>query len=287
MITRLIILICLIHSQCPAATIKGTVKDSETGEILNHATVALSATKFGSSVDNVGMYKIDSVQPGVYVLVVHALAYVSVFDTVRVMSNDDVVIREISLQKPKVESTPELERYHARLQQLRMANRLVSIRIDSVKFENNFVTVFPSFSNTSDLPVYVLRCHQCINPIEPIVKSSRRKPVQQNAIRIDCVGEKIFPDSSDLIELKPHSSISYPPVTLELYDFSRYAPDVYSISIKYVYKKPDYLCCYGFRNDYREQYRDNIKVMTTALRGEFVSVNSKKVSNHKSANKNH
>ncbi|NWF66426.1 MAG: carboxypeptidase-like regulatory domain-containing protein, partial [Campylobacterales bacterium] len=75
----IVIFITLITLQNLSAqtkgSITGTVIDKSTGEALIGANVILQGTKQGASTDIEGKFRINSVEPGTYTLVISMISY--------------------------------------------------------------------------------------------------------------------------------------------------------------------------------------------------------------------
>lgn len=100
----IVIIITLILSQNLSAqskgTITGTVIDKSTGETLIGANVILQGTKQGASTDIEGKFRINSVEPGTYTLVISMISYSKL-----VVPN--VIVKANNVSKYDVALTPE------------------------------------------------------------------------------------------------------------------------------------------------------------------------------------
>ncbi|GAB4043289.1 TonB-dependent receptor [Spirosoma jeollabukense] len=91
----LYVLLLLGSLAVQAATLKGSVMDSRTGEPLIGATVSLANTKFGGTVGLDGNYLIKGVPAGTYTYLVQYVSYQKTHKTIVV--NNDVFIQNFTL----------------------------------------------------------------------------------------------------------------------------------------------------------------------------------------------
>ena len=283
-----IILIYLTSFQtAPGNIVRGTVLDTFNNEAVTHANLMVHGLDvrrippgkaYGSSIRRDGSYETHEIPVGTYLFRVSAFGYLTYIDTIALTKSGQVLVKDILLEPAIVESPPEREQYHQRLAKDNAKKPILTIQLDRHTFKNGFLTINPSVRNSATMPIVLLRINECINPISAILKDSTGEIVRANLIRVDCMG-KLFPDSTDTIQIQPSQTLEYPPVHLELYDFNRLPPGRYSVSLKYQFQKPRQLCCANFRPDYRTKYDSEIETLTTALRGEFLSINSISIEN--------
>lgn len=255
-------------------TIEGTIVDQESRQPLVGAIVALRDLGLGTHTAGDGRYQFSGVPTGQHVLQVQLLGYVDELDTVSLADSDSMLVHDITLERPWIESTEERDAYHAALEKENRQEAVLSIHVDSFALHGGSVTLFTSMRNNSTLPISLLRVFQCIEPARAIVVDSTGKVVPEQAVWVDCVGEKVFPDSSDVIQIPPSGTIRYPALVVWQYDFTRLPAGVYSAAIEYTYSPPKAFCCYNFRTDYRSRYANNIFTMTSVLRGTYRSENT-------------
>lgn len=74
-----------------ANTISGRIIDSETGQPIIGVNVYLSGTLFGTTTDEIGKYKINSIPPGSHELVVSMIGYLSKNTTALIKQNSNLV----------------------------------------------------------------------------------------------------------------------------------------------------------------------------------------------------
>ncbi len=261
------------------ASVKGTVTDASNGEPIPGSGVVLGNSSLGTTSSPGGSYEFKSLSAGTYVLSATHLGYVSSFDTVTIADSTQVLIHDIVLRLPVIVRDPYVEEYHARLQTQNRTAQILLIHIDCDTIREGFLTLHASMTNNSTIPFSVLRMYECINPIVPVVYDSAGTAVPPNLIRIDCAGEKIFPDRYDMIRVPEGHTIDYPPIVLQYYDFKKLPAGTYTISVTYRFSPPDALCCRNFPPDYRVKYADQIRTLNEVLRGEFNSSNTVRFSN--------
>jgi len=276
----LILLIALKASF--GGTVKGTVFDTYENKPVTRANVMIHGLEvsaippgkaYGAAVDRNGSFEIKEIPVGTYIFRVSSRGYVSFMDTISLTQPNQLLVKNILLEPALVGSSPAREQYHQRLAEENAKQPILTIQLKSYTFKDGFITINPSVQNSSTVPIVLLRINECINPITPIVKDSTGEIIRSNLITIDCIG-KSFPDSTDTIEVQPSQTVDYPPVTLELYDFRLLPRGIYSISLVYRFRKPRQLSFTNIRPGYRTEYKSEIETITTALRGEFLSLNS-------------
>ena len=227
-----------------------------------------------ASVDGKGHFSFEDVPPGNYVLTANALGLVSQSNSIHVVDSLKTYNLDIFLSEATVDSNPETEKYHQRLQKENNKFPILTLTIEHFVFRNGFVIVYPSVRNNTDMFFYMIRPFECINSFSAIIKDENGKDIGRNTARMDCVGEKIYPTRDDLIPIPEKQIVDCPPVTLEFYDFSRLPEGIYTLQLKYEYDKPPYLGGQSFGTDYRKVHQDEINTLIIALRGEYISSNS-------------
>lgn len=275
--TRLCIFSLIVaHCTLSAAVIKGSVKSREDHKPINPSCMAfILNSKLGSATDPSGNYFINNVPIGKHVVRFSAITFVTQIETIAVADSNETIICNVELQTPLLESTPAIEEYQRKLEAENSKNPILTIHLDCMVFRDGFVTVHSSMRNNSKAWSFnVMRICECLNPIEAIVKDTNGKMIRPNLMRIDCVGEKIYPDWYDQIRVPEDQTIDYVPVKLEYYDFRRLPEGIYTIALKYKHQVPHQLCCFSYGPDYREKYKATIEILLTTLRGEYVSSNT-------------
>jgi len=269
----------LAISEIYGATLKGTITLQDGQRSYELITVGIKGTVLGSLVDKNGLYEIEHVPIGRHIVAFYGLTYISKYDTLIVADSNSITIHNVTLNVPLVESNDSLEKYHQRIDRENEKQKVLQIELHGYSFVNGRLKIQVSMHNTSSMPLNILRVEQCILPIEAIVRDSAGKIVRPTEIRVDCVGEKIFPDSNDVITLPEGKTITYPAVMLDYYNFNILPTGKYDVLLKYIFHKPGRLCCYNFTSKYKETYADVIKTYISSLRGEYESVNMLTVEN--------
>ena len=259
-------------------TIKGIVTDSRTGEPLTGADVIVKGTHMGAATDNNGFYIIENVPPGEYIINASFIVYGSQGDSISMKKHDDIIELNIVLKSPIVDlnsvSTQQLEMYHERIQEANKIRPAMRVTIDSLVYSKPYLSAYLSMTNQSNDSFYIFKNYPCFEVIKPIITDSRNKLITQNAVMVDCVGEKTCPDSADLIFIRPGQKIKYPATTLRFYNFSSFPHGTYFITIKYEFKKPEQI------NTFYCLGNTVINALITGLRGTYASSNTLTFVNH-------
>lgn len=267
-------------SLCIAGSICGRVTSESDGTPVVSAVVQLVGLRNGSVTTGDGTFQINNISPGLHTLRCSMPSFITATATVQVHDSSETVIHDFVLGVPIVDSPPSVEEYHHALQARNSQKPVLFIHLDSLGFKEGLITFHASMTNTADMPIYILRVDQCIDPISAIVRDSTGMLIKRNMTGSDCVGEKIYPDTTDEILITPGQTLNYPPCTLESHNFTHLPPGIYSIALTYEFKKPDQLCCYSFSADYKTRYANIISVLTTVLRGRYTSSNELTIANH-------
>ena len=195
-------------------------------------------------------------------------------DTLFVEEENQEIYKTYFLERSVIESNNETEKYHQQLQSYSLKDSLLLINVDSLRITKDKMYLSFSFFNYSEYPIYILRTIECIEPIKIILIDENGQTFKPSAFRIDCVGDKKYPDSSDLIEILPKTKINYP-----TYHFlNLFRPELhsgyYNVKVIYEYKKPENFGGTNHKN-YRDVWKNEIETMTKTLRGKHVSKNYK------------
>ncbi|MBD3170274.1 MAG: TonB-dependent receptor [candidate division Zixibacteria bacterium] len=97
--------VLLSASWLGAATLKGYVRDANTGEVLYGASVYVKGTQYGAPTDRTGRYSIPNLPPGEYTVVYSYLGYDEMSKTVD-LGSGEAVIENITLEPRLVEMEP-------------------------------------------------------------------------------------------------------------------------------------------------------------------------------------
>jgi len=111
-------------------TLRGFIKDAETGEPVIFITVGLDGTNYGTTTDGNGYYSLTKVPEGTYTLIVKTLEYIEIRKSVTLESNR-VVTENILLEKNIIELGT------------------VNISVESIRPQD--IKRLPSFGGQSDI----------------------------------------------------------------------------------------------------------------------------------------
>ena len=106
------LLICFFHSESLAqkATLKGLIKDSETGEVLPAANIIVQRSgdsfRTGRSSDLNGTFEIQNLDPGTYTVTVSYIGYVKYINTEVQLEPGETKVLEIALVPTAVKVNP-------------------------------------------------------------------------------------------------------------------------------------------------------------------------------------
>ncbi len=269
----ILFLIILLNFSSNAAVVRGKVIDSRTLAPLIGVNIFVLNTNLGTVTDVNGQFVINNIPMGKHVIRLTYIAYSTLIDTVEIKSLNDTLTLNFLLKPLIIDldsvSSPENEAYHKKLEDLNKIKPVLSINIDSLSYSNYFLTAFLSFTNESFLPLYVLKNYPCFNVIYPLITDATGRLIKRNRLMIDCMGEKTCVDTADLIKIAPGRTIKYPAVKLMFFGFDRIKNGTCKIKIKYEFDKPKTINLFYCRS------KNNIKALITALRGSYISQNSK------------
>lgn len=85
------------------STLRGFIKDAETGEPLFSATVGLEGTPYGSQTDENGYFSINKIPKGTYTLFVSAFDHAPLKESITIEGDGKVLSRNILLKKKEIE----------------------------------------------------------------------------------------------------------------------------------------------------------------------------------------
>ncbi len=264
-----IFFLLIFNTTIPSATIKGYITDSDNGLPLIGADVIVMNTNKCAATDVKGFYIIKDLPIGKYVLRTRYIAYIDRFDSIEIKSQDEVLKFNIRLRTDVIYldsvTTPEIEAYHKKLQEINKIKPVLSIETDSLKYLDFSLRAFLSMTNNAKDSIYVFRNYDCFTVIKPTMKDSTGKLIRETSFDIDCMGEKTCPNSRDLILIGAGKTIKYSTI-LSHYDFRRIPKGRYSVKIGYEFKLPNEflraLCSVS-----------SAKVFLKGLRGTYISSN--------------
>lgn len=283
-IISIFIISIIFSSEYFSATIQGYVIDKETLQPLVHVNVIIDNGEIGTTTDKNGFFVLKDVSVGMHSIRASFIGYNSYFDSINIKEINETVELKIKLDVGVIyiDTVSEIENYHRYFDKYN-SEEILKILLDSLSIDKNdtsILKVYSTFYNKTDTPIYVIRDIECLRMIEPEVVNSNGKLMKSNAIFVDCVGEKIMPDSSDFIKILPNDSINYPPVFLYFNIFTHYPKDDYKISLSYKYERRNTLPgTYWNTELYAKKFKEQFYYYNMALRGEYKSTNYLKFNN--------
>jgi hypothetical protein len=267
-----------LFSTSNGAEISGQVTDSDTGLPLPGVNIVIEGTAKIAASDKNGNFKLSGLEKGQHRITLRYMFYRSCKDTIEV--NENSVIHKnykLELNKILLDPVPKFENYHSKIEQLAKTQNILTLKLKNVELLNGTVFFRCTLRNESSLPINILLTSECWRPLVSIISNSNGEIIKKNCVDLSCdTPTRMYPDSSDMITLKPLESFEYPVTEAYLYNFSHLPKDVYHIKLKYKFKKPEYILP---QMDIREDLNQCIQVLNILLRGEFVSVNSLKFKN--------
>jgi CarboxypepD_reg-like domain len=273
--SKIVFVLIIAFSSCTYSqsyyTLTGHVSDAENGDNLIGANIVVLGLNLGAATDVNGNFIIKNIPNGVHIIKCDYIGYKFRKDTVQFSGEEKTVNLKIELKIPRgtIIFNPEIEEYQNRLKKLAEKDSLLNIHIDSLKYNDGNVTAFLKFINLSSDTLYVIKACSCFHVIKSSVISLNDSGiVKSNVILLDC---DVMPYSlinmSDLIMIKPFTTIEYPPTPIYEYNFNfKWFPvGKYSLRVKYKFGGPASLS-----GSYASPLDDAILL---ALRGEFNSDN--------------
>lgn len=283
-IISVFILSIIFSSEYFSATIQGYVLDKGNFQPLIHANVFIDNGEIGSATDRNGFFVLKNVSLGMHSIKASYVGYNSYSDSVNIKDINETVelIIKLDVGVIYIDTVTEIENYHRYFNKYD-SEEILKIFLDSLSIDKNdtsLLKIYSTFYNKTDTTIYVIRDIECLRMIEPEVLNSDGKLMKVNATFVDCVSEKIMPDSSDFIKILPNNSIKYPPVYLYFNRFTHYPLDDYKISLLYKYERRNTLPgTYWDTELYAKKFKEQFYYYNMALRGEFKSINYLKFNN--------
>lgn len=141
-------LLAFSHTLFAQGTIRGFVKDKETGQPVLYLNLGLEGTTFGAQTDENGYYTLTKIPAGSYVLVISNFEFTTVRDTI-VVKNNQVVARNYLLEKGGDVVIGEVEINSNR------SDRLNNINIGVETIRSKDIKRIPSIGGQGDLAQYL------------------------------------------------------------------------------------------------------------------------------------
>ncbi len=269
-------MVVLFQGITMSATVTGFVKSQGTGKPVKSASVVITnhdGYVKGTTVIGEGLYIINDVKIGTYIIATGAAGFVTRTDTLVIRRAQTTYDVDIVLSEALVESNPITEDYHRQLRDMNAQYPIITMKIEHYMVRHGIMVIYPSVQNNTKFSFHIIRPLPCVNYFSAIVRDYYGKEVYTNYIRTDCVGEKLYPTREDRIQIPEQQTVDCPPVKLEFYNFNMLPKGTYTIRLKYHFEKSTLLAGLDCNPDYRKRYEDLISTLITTLRGEYESIN--------------
>jgi len=268
----------LMGTSTSAGTITGKVTDSRTGAALAGVNMVIEGTNSGASTDESGHYVINDVPRGRYNLRAGFFGYCVQTKRIRIFLNRSTITENFELTHPAI-PVVESDSVKAYQDEIYRSRNPISIIIDTLMLKNHRVELKVSLRNMlQHHDLNILRSVKCFPIFRVVIHDSAGNPVPRPG-NLGCDdGLNPLPKSSDLFIIKARQTVQYPDPVASDHVLDWMEPGRYTVRVEYQYKLlktlgPAYvggLNCDGSRND----YHDEIDVLTWILRGHYVSTNN-------------
>ena len=147
---RLIPLLLFAAALLPlsAQTVKGTLSDSETGEVIPFANVVLEGTRYGAATDINGFYLINKMPEGAYTLRVRFVGYQEYSEPITIKKGE-TLIRNIALKSESKTLSA------VNVTDNRIEERKIQTQVSVEKITASQIQQMPSIGGTADLAQYL------------------------------------------------------------------------------------------------------------------------------------
>ena len=147
---RLIPLLLFAAALLPlsAQTVKGTLSDSETGEVIPFANVVLEGTRYGAATDINGFYLINKMPEGAYTLRVRFVGYQEYSEPISIKKGE-TLIRNIALKSESKTLSA------VNVTDNRIEERKIQTQVSVEKITASQIQQMPSIGGTADLAQYL------------------------------------------------------------------------------------------------------------------------------------
>lgn len=268
----IISLFYLLYNCLLSATISGTVTDLETGKPIIGAQIILVDTNTGTYSDVSGNYVIDSVAVGEYTIKVSSLLLCTVFDSISIDNTNDRYVYNFNLTYPKFPiTTPlNLQKYHESIAEY---DSPIVIKINEVYTLSNKIYADFEVTNLVSTNIYLTRILPCFSKFYIDLFNPFGQKISSNIIDLSCdVYPLRLPTKKDIIVIEPNRTTAFPNKIIGKYATDHLQKGKYYIQLRYEYQVyeflgPVYIGC----NSIKEDYEEEIEVLTTILRGRFTS----------------
>lgn len=273
---RILILILFLLESIIAGNIKGRVTNFDSGEPLEYVSIFLKGSNLETITDSNGYFKINNIPNGEYILSIPTMLHEKYEETYKFDSYSNNYEIKIRLKKvvPFIPRDSLIENYHLKFNKLEI-DEVLNINIDSCKVMHSSIYAYSTFENKSDYPIYLIKNYELLASVIVDVYVDD-KLISPGIIRYtDTMGMKLHPNSSDIIVIKPHSSIKYPPIisTINVCENNK---NKYEIKLRYSYNRPEMIYGIGYTSGadaFYRSYKDNFYSYNIAFRGQVESAN--------------
>ncbi len=270
--TSPLILLFIIYQSLfgQGAIIKGFTKDCELNEKHEKITVKISGTNIHASSNKYGEFEFRNLIPGKYILETTLWEPENKsFDTIGVISENQVVVHDICLNTPwqKLETKPEIEDYHAKLKDVSREQEILELKIESLNFQSDEDLIVSTYlTNKSDFPIYLWKNTNCMQQFDVIVLNSKGDTIPHICFNCKdiCFGWNNDPSTMLILESKSKTQVIT--FTVSPLYWKNLPEDDYTIKIEYLYNCP--------RKIGRGSSQEFMDMHTKALRGRYISKDS-------------
>jgi hypothetical protein len=229
----------------------------------------------GTVTDISGFYEITNLPFEKYVLRISGRPYWTERDTIE-LSKESYNVRNdfvVKLGKVPLIMPDSLKEYHNLFSSYK-PDEILKIWIDSI--DQNFRTLYLTFTNKTKYPLYLIEDIVCFHTIETVVRNESGDYIRPYMLNACDQGFNETPFRENQIKIEPYDSIKFPPVRIHEYAMKRY-PEKGRYSLRVIYNGKDYKFLPGLfsnpKNDYYKNYKDAMEVMNYSIRGRFFSDN--------------
>ena len=266
-------LVAFAASVAWAGEIRGRITDSESGAPLPGVNLVIVGTNLRAASDIKGNFVLAPITERIVLLQTSYLGYKTLVDTIQIRK-DSLIVMDYQLVKDRIplKTFPEYEAYHKDLQKEPKVISIVDVRIEKRKTSKEMYVEFKVKNNTK-LPISIARPGDCWHHFQPIIYDSIGEKMQPNIVAslCDCMPNRLYPDSTDLITIPMEAAIKYPPIWFFPYAISELTKGSYTVQVKYYFEQPKSITRQW---DTRKDLSQSITVLNLLLRGEYLSENS-------------
>jgi len=230
----------LILSKNNYVNISGKVTFNDSSKPACGASIILtnSDTTATYSANPKGAYQIDSLTPGHYSIKCKYVGYPAYKKSIHIKKKPSN--RKINFQLSNgnipLNMASSYKKYHETMKKIKSDEKL-KIRIDSLG--SNYKYVYLTFKNLSKHAIYLIEDLKYFSTTNLLLFSKNRKYLHPKNIQ-DSHDWKFdidhLPHSKNIIKIKPHQSIRFPPVKIKIYNLSRdFKKGEYYLQVMYAF----------------------------------------------------